>query len=72
MTSRKQREKDENEVANSCVTILAGVLEKELGEHKLRKDGKAYIEYYATNPETGKSRVYMRIDVMVRIFEEES
>ena len=71
--NRRKREKDERSLANSCVTILAELVGRELGMHPvMRKDGLPYIEYYSIDKNTGKKTMFMRVDVLVRIFETET
>ncbi len=63
--------KDEREVANNCVTILADLLGREMGmETKLRKDKQPYIEFMMRDNETGETNPFMRIDVLCRIFDQ--
>ena len=68
--SKRQREKDEREMANNCIVILGEMLTKHANmEFKRRKDNQPYLEFVMVDKETGKKKTFMRVDVLCRIFE---
>ncbi len=70
--SKRQREKDEREMANNCIQIIGSLISQQIGwELKERKDKQSYIEFIKLDAD-GKKTPFMRVDVLCRIFEDES
>lgn len=69
--SKRQREADEREMENSCATIIAELLAAQMKmDIKHRRDKQGYVEFIQRDNETGKTRTFMRVDVLCRIFDE--
>jgi len=69
MAKLTKRQRDEQTVANNCVTALAEWLSRELDTPcTVVKDGQPYIEFHTHN-KSGSLIPFMRIDVLCRIFE---